>query len=140
VYMYMCSIPNGFRGRVISVYGSKFVDKREILHTDSNTGIYCSSDKVGRVYLVNTFSKIPPSTSMHFATRVRTWRVARLYSVLYSEVALSRKPFGIGHMYMYTILLRMIDNMTSVSSWGNLYIRTVLSVLHRSDLLLFTEI
>jgi hypothetical protein len=27
----------------------------------------------------NTFSKIPPSISMHFATRVRTWRVARLY-------------------------------------------------------------
>jgi hypothetical protein len=29
----------------------------------------------------NSFSKIPPSTSMHFAARVRTWRVARLYSV-----------------------------------------------------------
>jgi hypothetical protein len=28
----------------------------------------------------NKFSKIPPSTSMHFATRVRTWRVARLSS------------------------------------------------------------
>jgi hypothetical protein len=42
---------------------------------------------------------------MHFVTRVRTWRVARLYSVLYSEIALSRKPFGIGHMYIYTLLL-----------------------------------
>jgi hypothetical protein len=29
----------------------------------------------------NTFRKIPPSSWMHFATRVRTWRVARLYSV-----------------------------------------------------------
>jgi hypothetical protein len=29
----------------------------------------------------NAFSEIPPSTSMHSATRVRTWRVARLYSV-----------------------------------------------------------
>jgi hypothetical protein len=29
----------------------------------------------------NTFPTIPPSTSMHFATRVRTWRVARLYGV-----------------------------------------------------------
>jgi hypothetical protein len=46
----------------------------------------------------NTFSKIAPSTSVHFATRVRTWRVARLYS----EIAQSRKPFGIGHMYIYT--------------------------------------
>jgi hypothetical protein len=29
----------------------------------------------------NIFSKIPRPTSIHFATRVRTWRVARLYSV-----------------------------------------------------------
>jgi hypothetical protein len=52
---------------------------------------------------------------MHFATRVRTWRVARLYGVLYSKIALSRKLFGIGHMYMYTFLLRMTDTMTSQS-------------------------
>ena len=26
----------------------------------------------------NKFPKIPPSTSMHFATRVKTWRVVRL--------------------------------------------------------------
>jgi hypothetical protein len=48
----------------------------------------------------NTFSKIPPSTSMHFATRVRTWRVARLYSVqctVYSKVLY--RQFGIGHMF-----------------------------------------
>ena len=25
-----------------------------------------------------TFSKIPPSTAMHFATRVKTWRAVRL--------------------------------------------------------------
>jgi hypothetical protein len=50
---------------------------------------------------------------MHFATRVRTWRVARLYSVLYSEIALSRKPFGIGHMYIHAFLLRMNDTVTS---------------------------
>jgi hypothetical protein len=29
----------------------------------------------------NIFSKILPSSLMHFATRVRTWCVARLYSV-----------------------------------------------------------
>jgi hypothetical protein len=34
---------------------------------------------------------------MHFATRVRTWRVARLYS----EIALSRKLFGIGHVHTH---------------------------------------
>jgi hypothetical protein len=64
---------------------------------------------------------------MHFATRVRTWRVARLYSVQYSETALSRKPFGIGHMYIYTSFfwLRMADTMASqtidLSSWDTLY-------------------
>jgi hypothetical protein len=54
---------------------------------------------------------------MHFETRVRPWRVARLYS----EIALSRKPFGIGLMYIYHFLLRMTDTMTSqntdLSSW-----------------------
>jgi hypothetical protein len=69
----------------------------------------------------NNFSKIPPSTSMHFATRVRTWHVARLYS----EIALSRKPFWIGHMYIYTFLLRMADIMTTLnidlSSWDTLW-------------------
>jgi hypothetical protein len=28
-----------------------------------------------------------------------------VYSVLYSEIALSRKPFGIGHMYIYSFCL-----------------------------------
>ena len=53
----------------------KTVDKKEILRvrTFSNTGIYCSSDRVGTVY--NKCSKIPPSTSMHFVTRERTWRI-----------------------------------------------------------------
>jgi hypothetical protein len=51
-YMYMCPIPNGFRNRVISLYSSKIVDKKEILRAVSNSGVYCSSDKVGTVYLV----------------------------------------------------------------------------------------
>jgi len=41
--------------------------------------------------------------------------------LLFSEIALSQKPFGIGHMYIYTFLLRMTDTMTSqnidISSW-----------------------
>jgi hypothetical protein len=52
VYMYMCPIPKGFRDRAISLYSSKTADKREILRAISNTGIYCSSYKVGTVYLV----------------------------------------------------------------------------------------
>jgi hypothetical protein len=38
---------------------------------------------------------------MHLATPVRTQHVAGVYS----EIALSRKPFGIGHMYIYTFCL-----------------------------------
>jgi hypothetical protein len=49
-YMYMYPIPNGFRDRAISLYSSS--DKKEILRTVSNNGIYCSSDKFGTVYLV----------------------------------------------------------------------------------------
>jgi hypothetical protein len=45
---------------------------------------------------------------------------------VYSEIALSRKPFGIERMYIYTILLRMTDTVTSqnidLSSWDLLYI------------------
>ena len=60
------------------MYYRKIVVKKEILlvRTVSNTGIYCSSDRVGTVY--NKCSKIPPSTSMHFASCVKTWRVVHL--------------------------------------------------------------
>jgi hypothetical protein len=72
----VCTIPNGFRDRSISLYSSKIVDKKEILRTFSNTGIYCSSGKFEQFTQYNTFSKISLSTTMHFATRVRIWRVA----------------------------------------------------------------
>jgi hypothetical protein len=45
-------IPNGFPDRAILLYSSKIVDKKEILRTVSNTGFYCSSDKVDTVYLI----------------------------------------------------------------------------------------
>jgi hypothetical protein len=50
VYIYMCPIPKGFRDRATSLYSSKTADKKTILRTASNAGIYCSSDKVGTVY------------------------------------------------------------------------------------------
>jgi hypothetical protein len=116
VYMYMCPIPNGFRGIAILLYSYRIVDKKDILCTVSNTNIYCPSDKVGTVYL------IPPSTSMQFATRMRTWHVARLYS----EIVISQKPFRIGHMYIYTFSFRMTDTVISqnidLCTWDILYI------------------
>jgi hypothetical protein len=112
---------------IISLYSPKIV-KKEILRTNSNTGIYCSSNKVGTAYVVqyifenstvninalcNSCEDMPCCTSECILTF--------LYSILYSEVALSRKPFGIRHIHIYTFLLRMTDTMTSqntdLSSW-----------------------
>jgi hypothetical protein len=71
---------------------------------------------------------------MHFATRVSTWCVAHLYS----EIALSWKPFGIRHMYAHTFLLRMTDTMASqnidLSSWDILYKRAM-KVIHKLKIL-----
>jgi hypothetical protein len=50
--MYLWLIPNRFRDRAISLYSSEIVDKKEIARIVPNTGIYCPSDKVGRVYPV----------------------------------------------------------------------------------------
>jgi hypothetical protein len=41
-----------------------------------------------------------------------------------TKMALTRKPFGIGHMFLYSFLFRMTDTMTSqnivLSSWDTL--------------------
>jgi hypothetical protein len=141
LYMYMCPIPNRFRDRVISWYSSRIVDKREILRTVSNTGIYCSNDKVCTVCLVKyifenstvsinalcnscekgisafvnmceIFHNIPTMPISRVTTA--NWRFTLFHvregriilgakpKLLYSEIALSRKPFGIGHMYIYS--------------------------------------
>jgi hypothetical protein len=52
IHMYLCPVPSGFRDKDISLYSSKFVVKKAILLTVSNTGIYYSSDKVGIIFLV----------------------------------------------------------------------------------------
>jgi hypothetical protein len=48
----MGRIPKGFRERAISLYNTRIVNKKDVLRTVTITGIYCSSDKVGTVYLV----------------------------------------------------------------------------------------
>jgi hypothetical protein len=58
--------------------------------------------------------------SVTVETRVRYWvgkgvcKVHRRtgHELLCSETALSRKPFGTGHMYIYRFLLRMTDSVT----------------------------
>jgi hypothetical protein len=122
-YMYyMCPIPNGFRGRVCSLYISKIVDKKEILHTVSNTSLYCSSDKVGTVYQYTTFSKITPSTSVHFATSCEDMAC---YSSVQWNSAISETVQNRTHVHIHFFFLRMADTVTSqnteLSSWDTLY-------------------
>jgi hypothetical protein len=47
----MCPTPNRFQNSAISLYSSKIIEKKEILLTVCNTGVYCSSEKVGTVYI-----------------------------------------------------------------------------------------
>jgi hypothetical protein len=55
---------------------------------------------------------------------VRNISFLSLILELYCEIALCRIPFGIGHMCIYTFLLRMTNTMTSnnidLSSWNSL--------------------
>jgi len=103
VYINMCPFPNGFRDRAVWMYKCKIVDKKEILlvRTVSNTCIYCSSDRVGTFY--NKCSKIPPSTSMHFATLVKTWRVVRLSASWRSFMqAITSRLVSCMNFFLYT--------------------------------------
>jgi hypothetical protein len=66
--------------------------------------------KVGTVYL------IPPSTSMHFATHVRTNRDARLYSVEYSVQYNNLISETVQNTTHTNICFRMIDTRTSMNN------------------------
>jgi hypothetical protein len=119
-------IPNGFRDRAISLYSSNIFNKEEILR-NLLFKLWSWHSLPSIIYFENF-----PSKSVHFATRVMTWHLARLSAfwhttvLLYCETAL-RKPFGIGHMYIYTFLLRMTHTTTShnidISSWDVLYFK-----------------
>jgi hypothetical protein len=75
VYTYMCPIPNGFRDRAVSLYSSKIVVIRKRYYVLFLILVFIV--QVTKFTSYNTFSKIPLSTSVHFATCVRTWHVAR---------------------------------------------------------------
>jgi hypothetical protein len=87
--MYMCSVPNS----------SKTVDKKDILRTVSNTGIYCSSDKVCTVYLVQYIFE---NFTANISALCSSCEDVLLVCTVNSEIALSRKHFGTGHMNIYT--------------------------------------
>jgi hypothetical protein len=105
------------------------VRKIDILRSVSNTGIHCSSYKIW--YSLLSTIHFQKFHRQHQRILQLVWGhgvllVCTVYSTaLYSEISLSRKPFGIGHMYIYSILHRMTDNVAfqniDVSSWDILY-------------------
>jgi hypothetical protein len=76
VNTYMHPLPKVFRERDISLYSSKNCRYYVLFLI---VVFIVQVTKLVQFIKHNTFSKIPPLTSMHFETRVRTWRVARLY-------------------------------------------------------------
>jgi hypothetical protein len=64
----------------------------------------------------NTFSKIPPSTSIHFATRLYSVQCTVQWNSSISETVQNRT-----HIHIQ-FLFRMTDNI-DLSSWDNLYTR-----------------
>jgi hypothetical protein len=74
-----------------------------------------------------------PNDASHRFICFRQWRstgegrtiLGAKFKLLCSEIALSRKLLGIGHMYIYNFLFTISDNMTSqnidLTSWDILY-------------------
>jgi hypothetical protein len=77
LYMYMCPIMNGFQDRATSLCSFKIIDKKERLHTVSNTGIYCSSDSWYSLPSIIYFQKFHHQ-HQRTSTCVRTWHGAHL--------------------------------------------------------------
>ena len=78
VYMNMCPIPDGFRDRDFECATAKLsIRKRYYVYVLFLIPVFIVQ-VTEFVQGYNKCSKIPPSTSMHFATRVKTWRVVRL--------------------------------------------------------------
>jgi hypothetical protein len=79
--MYICPIPNGFRDTAISLYRPKLLVRKRYYLLFLTPVFIFQVTKLVQFTQYNTFPRIAPSKSMQFATRERTWRVARLYSV-----------------------------------------------------------
>jgi hypothetical protein len=127
-------IPYGFRDELLSLYSSKIVDKEEILHIVSNTGIYCSSDKVGTIYLIQYILK---NSTVNISALCNSCQdMACCSSVQCTQIALPQKLFGIGHAYISISLPRMTNNVasqnTDLSSWDIPYKRHYMSQIPHS--------
>jgi hypothetical protein len=112
----VCRILNGLRNNVISLYSFKTVDKKGILRTVSNTGIYSSSDKVDTVYLVQCSFK-HSTVNINAICRPRE-EMARCSSIQYAVCTITTRNWTHVHIQF---LLRITDTTLylniSISSW-----------------------
>ena len=101
---------------------AKLLIRKICVRTVCNIGIHCSSNRVGTVY--NKCSKNPPSTSMHFATRVKTWRVVllsaswRSFMQVITSRMLTSSSSRVSTFFLYTSLfLSMCGTVWSMTCW-----------------------
>jgi hypothetical protein len=109
------------------LYSSRIVDMREILHTVSSTGTYCSSDKVGTVYLVEYIFKnstIDISALCNSCEYMAHCSSVQCKCTAYWSSSVSETVRNRTRVHIH-FLLRMTDTMTSqnieLSSWVTLY-------------------
>jgi hypothetical protein len=130
VYVCMCPIPNGFKDRAISLYSFKLLI-RKILRTVYNIGIYCSSDKVGTLYLVQyIFENCTVSINALCCNACEGMACCSsahctVYRTVKQNYLKNRSEYDTCTLYI--LLLRMTDAMTSqntgLSSWNILHMR-----------------
>jgi hypothetical protein len=103
----MCPIRNGFWDRVISLYGSKFVDMKQIFRTISNGDIYCSTDKVATVYLEKYIFENYTVNNHELCNLCEDMSCySSVQCTVYCTVK-SRKPFGIEHLLRITDTIKL---------------------------------
>jgi hypothetical protein len=124
LYIYMCPIPNGFWDRAISLYSSYRPHKGTSRCTQtSTTPCLLTSFKVHWCWRWDWRKNIMLGKLYHH------FHVNNKFHIRNSEIALSRKPFGIWRMYILQFFRRMTANMTSqntdLSFWDTLYTKQI---------------
>jgi carotenoid cleavage dioxygenase-like enzyme len=122
VCMHMRPIPNGFRV-------PKLLIRKRYYVLFLMPVFIAQVTKLLQFAKYNKISKFPPSTSVLFATHVRTWRVARRErrecSTTFLYALISESVRGRRHVHVHFLLLRMTDTMTSKNtdfiSWDTLH-------------------
>jgi hypothetical protein len=101
VYMYMCPIPNGSRDRAISLYrrATRHVLTRVAKCIDVDGGIFETV-----LYQLNCTNFVTWTINTGIRKVLNISLLSTIFE-LYSEIAQSRKPLGIGYMYIYTFCL-----------------------------------